>query len=197
MEHPLHARTIRTLVNAVKQRLAENQLAEVKIEGPGTSTLSSAGPYIVELVRSGALNQFNAISAHDWDPRSHPPAFGPNAFFDAIRSSRVEALPAHVTEYNEDSKKWEQQPPGPAPSRGKDSVAFGVAAAAGALRLIVGGARESLRLGSGRHVLGERLLLWPAKLRGERRPSAEALATIFGSLPPNSLRSQVLVTTVW
>ena len=48
-----------TLVNAVKQRWGENQLAEVKIEGPGTSTLSSAGPYIAELVRSGALNKIS------------------------------------------------------------------------------------------------------------------------------------------
>jgi hypothetical protein len=180
------------LVKAVKQRLAENELAEVKIEGPGTSTLSSAGQYIAELVRSGALNQIGAISAHDWDTRSHPPAFGPNAFFDAIRNSGVEALPAHVTEYNEDSKRWELPSPGLFPLRGKDSVEFGVAAAAGALRLVGGGANEIFFWEAEDMSWGKGTSYGLLNLSGERRASADALATIFSNLPTNVLISGVV-----
>jgi hypothetical protein len=88
------------LVHSVRFELMRNNLLSTEIEGPGTSLLSKAAPYLSELERSRVSGEIGAISAHDWDTASSSAPFGATVLVDAIDSA-LAGLPVHITEYNE------------------------------------------------------------------------------------------------
>src|SRR5260370_15875649 len=97
------------LVRSVKSELVRNNLLTTDIEGPGTSVLSNAAPYLLELQRSRAASEIGAVSAHDWDTASNPAPFGAAALVGAIGSA-LAGLPGHIAAYNEDRAQWSTPP---------------------------------------------------------------------------------------
>jgi hypothetical protein len=88
------------LVRSVKSEVVRNNLLTTDIEGPGTSVLSKAAPYLLELERSRAASEIGAVSAHDWDTASNPAPSGAATLVGAIDGA-LAGLPVHITEYNE------------------------------------------------------------------------------------------------
>lgn len=176
------------LVRSVKSELVRNNLLTTEIEGPGTSVLSAAAPYLLELERSRASGEIGAISAHDWDTASNPAPFGAAALVGAIDSA-LAGLPVHITEYNEISSKWSSPPFSTGPKQrggrnGGDTTEFGIAAAAEGLKLLGDGANEII-LWEAEDISWENQSFGLLDMDGKRRPSAEAVLATFAHLPHN------------
>jgi hypothetical protein len=176
------------LVRSVKSELVRNSLLTTEIEGPGTSVLFKAAPYLLELERSRASSEIGAISAHDWDTASNPAPFGAATLVGAIDGA-LAGLPVHITEYNEVSAKWSSPPFSTGPKHrggpnGGDTTEYGIAAAAEGLKLLGDGANEII-LWEAEDMSWEHQSFGLLDMAGKRRPSAEAVLATLANLPRN------------
>jgi hypothetical protein len=175
------------LLVRVRRTMNENGLQGVAIEGPGTSKVYQAAPYIEALLASGHIRLLGAVSVHDYDTIRLPEPAGLAGLPPALLA-RIAPLPLYVTEFSTIAPRWNRPPYDAGPGRrgGRNAAtgsdAFGVAVAAEALRLVSDGASAIFhwQLEDQRWEQASNGLL---DLEGRRRPAAAALIAAFGHLP--------------
>lgn len=177
------------LLLKTRRLLDSNGLSRVKIEGPGTSKISLSGTYLSTLKQRRQLSLLGAVSAHDWDTANGSLSEGATPVVSAMRRAGAD-LPLIITEYNDANPKWGQSPFETNPAKrgahnGADSIEFGIASAAEALRLLSDGANQ--------------IFLWELEdqswegqsyglvdTHGSRRPVAEAMKASVSQINPGS-----------
>ena len=178
------------LLVATRAEMDAAGLHAIGIEGPGTSKIWTAPPYLEALQRAGHLRMLSAITLHDYDMIRAPPPAGLTTLPPDARAG-LGNLPLAVTEFGVLGARWSQPPFDAGPERrggrhpATASVDYGVATAAEALRLISDGAASIYAWELEDHAW-EDLSMGLLDLRGQRRPAAAALQTFLGLLAPGS-----------
>jgi hypothetical protein len=168
-------------VVVARHAMNEAGLSHVAIEGPGTGTERTAGPYLAALKATGAFTSLGAISVHDWDTRFSPDPVGLTPQFQADAQGVSRGLPVHVTELNDEALRWKTATADSSTGRTRfatDSRTFAIALAQEALKTVGDGATETF-VWEAEDLSWEKAYLGLVDEHGQRRPAADALAAFF------------------
>src|SRR5271165_1876047 len=97
------------LVAQTRAAMDATGLRGIGIEGPGTSEVGAARPYLEALIRSGHLRLLADVSVHDYDSRARPDPSGLAPLPPALRRG-LDGQPLFVTEFSDNSPRWNQPP---------------------------------------------------------------------------------------
>jgi hypothetical protein len=169
------------LVIITRRTMNEAGLSRVGIEGPGTSTQRDAGPFLAALKKTGASDSLGAISVHSWDTRFSADPVGLTPEFRTEEQAVSRQLPLHVTEINDEAKRWRSEDPLSGTGKTKyltANRAFALAMAAEVMTAIGDGATEAL-IWEAEDPTWEKSYLGLLDDHGQPRPTVDALGAIL------------------
>jgi len=177
------------LMALVHEGLVANGLTQIQLEGPGTSVESAAAPFIDALVPGIKAGYIKAIDVHAYDSAElNVDVFGfPDSMKAALAALPTPGLPIHVTEFNEENHAWDGPPYCGGPNstctdnNSADSPDYAVSVVALALNQYNQGVNKA-SIWQAQDQSWEQTSRGMINLAGNSRPSAHAVADVFGPL---------------